>query len=81
MLDGVIEAHTAAMLEPYSDDPTQIGKLFWEPAKYKAAIAELDRADYKFSPTPSAINRFVLPWTLIRKPRKPNHTSDAASAG
>jgi predicted amidohydrolase YtcJ len=43
MLDGVVEAHTAAMLAPYSDDPTQIGKLFWEPARYKDAIAELDR--------------------------------------
>jgi predicted amidohydrolase YtcJ len=43
MLDGVVEAHTAAMLTPYSDDPTQLGKLFWEPAKYKAAVTELDR--------------------------------------
>jgi len=43
MLDGVVEAHTAAMLAPYSDDPTQIGKLFWEPARYKDAVAELDR--------------------------------------
>ena len=43
MLDGVVEAHTAAMLTAYSDDPTQIGKMFWEPEKYKAAIAELDK--------------------------------------
>src|SRR5258708_2091593 len=43
MLDGVVEAHTAAMLTPYSDDPTQTGKLFWEPEKYKAAVTELDR--------------------------------------
>lgn len=43
MLDGVIESHTAAMLSPYSDDPTQSGKLFWDDAKYKQAIAELDR--------------------------------------
>ena len=43
MLDGVVEAHTAAMLEPYSDDPTQSGKLFWEPEKYKANIAEIDK--------------------------------------
>jgi predicted amidohydrolase YtcJ len=42
MLDGVVEAHTAAMLAPYSDDPTQIGKLFWEPPRYKDAVAELD---------------------------------------
>ena len=42
MLDGVVEAHTAAMLAPYTDDPTQSGKLFWDPDKYKAAIADLD---------------------------------------
>ena len=33
MLDGVVEAHTAAMLTPYSDDPSLSGKLFWDPAK------------------------------------------------
>ena len=43
MLDGVVEAHTAAMLAPYSDDASQTGKLFWTPEKYKAAIVELDR--------------------------------------
>lgn len=43
MLDGVVEAHTAAMLTPYSDDPSQSGKLFWDPEKYKQAVAELDR--------------------------------------
>jgi hypothetical protein len=42
MLDGVVEAHTAAMLAPYSDDPTQSGKLFWDPDQYKATIADLD---------------------------------------
>jgi predicted amidohydrolase YtcJ len=43
MVDGVIESHTAAMLEPYTDDPSLKGKLFWEPDKYKAAVAELDK--------------------------------------
>jgi len=43
MVDGVVESHTAAMLEPYSDDPSLKGKLFWEPSKYKAAVAELDK--------------------------------------
>jgi predicted amidohydrolase YtcJ len=42
MVDGVIESHTAAMIEPYSDDPSLKGKLFWEPAKYSSAVAELD---------------------------------------
>jgi predicted amidohydrolase YtcJ len=43
MLDGVVEAHTAAMLTPYSDDPSQTGKLFWDPEKYQAAVTELDK--------------------------------------
>ena len=43
MVDGVVESHTAAMLEPYSDDPSVKGKLFWEPSNYKAAVTELDK--------------------------------------
>jgi len=43
MLDGVVEAHTAAMLGTYADDTSQSGKLFWDPDKYKQAIAELDK--------------------------------------
>jgi hypothetical protein len=43
MVDGVVESHTAAMLEPYSDDPSTKGKLFWDPAKYTAAVVELDK--------------------------------------
>jgi len=46
-LDGVIESHTAAMLEPYSDDPSLKGSLFWEPEKYKAAVAELDKRGFQ----------------------------------
>jgi predicted amidohydrolase YtcJ len=43
MIDGVVESHTAAMLEPYTDDPSTKGKLFWDPEKYKAAVVELDK--------------------------------------
>ncbi|HKN25454.1 MAG TPA: amidohydrolase [Candidatus Acidoferrum sp.] len=43
MLDGVVESHTAAFLEPYSDDPSIRGALFWDPEKYKAAVAALDK--------------------------------------
>jgi len=43
MLDGVVEAHTAAMLAPYTDDPSQSGKLFWDPDHYKTTVAVLDR--------------------------------------
>ncbi|GAC1626343.1 MAG: amidohydrolase [Candidatus Acidiferrum sp.] len=47
MVDGVVESHTAAMLEPYSDDPSVKGKLFWEPEKYKAAVVELDKRGFQ----------------------------------
>ncbi len=43
MVDGVVESHTAAMLEPYSDDPSLKGKLFWDPANYQVAVQELDK--------------------------------------
>jgi predicted amidohydrolase YtcJ len=47
MVDGVVESHTAAMLEPYSDDPSTKGALFWDPEKYSAAIAELDKRGFQ----------------------------------
>jgi predicted amidohydrolase YtcJ len=43
MVDGVVESHTAAMLEPYSDDTSLKGKLFWEPANYSGAVTDLDK--------------------------------------
>jgi hypothetical protein len=47
MVDGVVESHTAAMLEPYSDDASTKGKLFWDPDKYKSAVAELDKRGFQ----------------------------------
>ncbi|HXT26326.1 MAG TPA: amidohydrolase [Candidatus Eisenbacteria bacterium] len=43
MIDGVVESHTAAMLQPYTDDPSVQGKPFWQPENYRAAVTELDR--------------------------------------
>jgi predicted amidohydrolase YtcJ len=42
-LDGVIESHTAAMLEPYSDDPKISGTPFWGAAAYQQAVTEFDK--------------------------------------
>jgi len=47
MLDGVVESHTAAMLEPYTDDPSVSGKLFWDPAKYKSAVLQLNQRGFQ----------------------------------
>jgi predicted amidohydrolase YtcJ len=42
-LDGVIESHTAAMLEPYSDDPKLSGTPLWDAGAYQQAVTELDK--------------------------------------
>ncbi len=77
MLDGVIEAHTAAMLEPYSDDPSQIGKLFWEPAQYKKAIAELDRRGLQIFTHAIGDKSVRLALDAYQNAAQTNHTSDA----
>jgi len=41
-LDGVVEGHTAAMLAPYTDQPSDTGALRWDEAKYKRTVATLD---------------------------------------
>jgi predicted amidohydrolase YtcJ len=46
-LDGVVESHTAAFLEPYSDDTSTKGSLFWDPQKYKATVVELDKRGFQ----------------------------------
>lgn len=45
--DGVIEAHTAAMLEPYTDDPSTSGRFNWNVDKYDKAVVELDRRGFQ----------------------------------
>jgi predicted amidohydrolase YtcJ len=45
-VDGVIEARTAAMLEPYEDD-TSTGLPNWEPAQLDAFVAEADRRGWQ----------------------------------
>ena len=42
-LDGVVESHTAALLDPYTDMPATKGVLFWDPDKYQSAVRELDK--------------------------------------
>ena len=44
-VDGVIEAHTATMLEPYSDDASfGLGLPNWDPDALKAAVVAADKA-------------------------------------
>jgi len=77
MLDGVVEAHTAAMLTPYSDDPSQSGKLFWEPAKYESAITELDRRGLQIFTHAIGDKAVRLALDAYQQAAETNHTSDA----
>jgi predicted amidohydrolase YtcJ len=51
MLDGVIESHTAAMLEPYSNllpnEPSPIGTLALPLDKYKSLVTEFDKLGFQ----------------------------------
>jgi predicted amidohydrolase YtcJ len=76
MIDGVVESHTAAMLEPYTDDPSTKGKLFWDPGKYKAAVAELDKRGFQLFT--HAIGDYAVRTSLdaYENAENVNHTQD-----
>lgn len=47
MLDGVIESHTAAMLEPYDDMPESTGGFTLPQGDYRRLVTELDSAGFR----------------------------------
>jgi predicted amidohydrolase YtcJ len=75
-LDGVVESHTAAMLDPYSDDPSVQGTLFWDPEKYKSAVLELDRRGLQLFT--HAVGDYAVRIALdaYENAERVNHTSD-----
>jgi predicted amidohydrolase YtcJ len=75
-LDGVVESHTAAMLEPYSDDPRQMGKLFWDPETYKKEIAELDRRGLQVFTHAIGTKAVRLALDAYQEAAETNHTRD-----
>jgi predicted amidohydrolase YtcJ len=48
-LDGALGTHTAALLAPYSDDPSTSGLLMIEPEKLKAMAIERDRLGFQLA--------------------------------
>ena len=76
VLDGVVESHTAALLEPYSDDVSTKGSLFWDPQKYQAAVAQLDKLGlqlYTHAVGDYAVRTALDGYEFVRKK---NHTKD-----
>ena len=45
--DGVIESHTAALMEPYSDKPESTGILNFAPEQMKSIAAALDKNEFQ----------------------------------
>jgi predicted amidohydrolase YtcJ len=46
-MDGVVESHTAAMLEPYADDAKLAGSLNYTPEQFRKNVLELDRRHFQ----------------------------------
>jgi hypothetical protein len=76
-LDGVIESHTAAMLVPYSDDPSTSGQLLWNPDEYKKAVVELDRHRIQVFTHAIGDRAIRLSLDAYETAQKTNHTQDA----
>ncbi len=76
VLDGVVESHTAVLLEPYADDPTKKGSLFWDLEKYKAAVADLDKRGVQMYT--HAVGDYAVRASLdaYEFAEKKNHTKD-----
>jgi hypothetical protein len=65
------------MLTPYSDDPSQTGKMFWAPEKYKAAITELDRRGLQIFTHAIGEKAVRTALDAYENAAHTNHTSDA----
>jgi predicted amidohydrolase YtcJ len=76
-LDGVIETRTAAMLSPYSNEPSQAGQLLWDPAIYQAAVAELDRRGVQVFTHAIGDRAIRQALDSYENAQKINHTKDA----
>jgi len=48
-IDGALGTHTAALLAPYSDDPSTSGMLIVDPEKLKAMAIERDRLGFQIA--------------------------------
>ena len=76
MVDGVVESHTAAFLEPYSDDSSTSGPLFWDRAKYQSAVAEMDKRGFQIFTHAIGDNGIRTALDAYESAEKSDHTKD-----
>ncbi len=75
--DGVIEGHTAALLAPYSDDPSTSGSLRWRPEDYRKLVIELDRRGLQIFTHAVGDAAVRLALDAYEEAARVNRTSDA----
>ena len=46
-IDDVVEPHTAALLEPYADEPSTAGDTYYSPAEFAALVVELEERGFQ----------------------------------
>ena len=77
LMDGVIESNTAAMLEPYTNDPTNSGFFNIDPELYKKSVLELDRLGFTISTHAIGDATVRLALDAYEAAAKANGTTDA----
>jgi predicted amidohydrolase YtcJ len=78
-LDGALGSRTAALLAPYSDDPTTSGILTNDPDKFRAMAIERDRAGFQinFHAIGDRANREALDiFAAVAKANRPRDRRD-----
>ena len=76
LMDGVIESNTAAMLEPYSNDPTNKGFMYIDSEQYRKSVAELDRLGFTISTHAIGDATVRLALDAYEAAKKANGTTD-----
>lgn len=46
-IDGVADSHTAAMLEPYEDQPDTVGETIYTPEEFEKVVDDIDRRGFQ----------------------------------
>lgn len=77
LLDGVIEAHTAAMLDPYENDDNNRGQLYFDPEKYKESVTRLDGLGFPISTHAIGDRTIRLALDAYESAHKANGSTDA----
>jgi predicted amidohydrolase YtcJ len=77
LLDGVIEARTAAMLEPYENTPANSGQLYFDPDKYKESVTQLDRLGFPISTHAIGDRAIRLALDAYEAAHRTNNNTDA----